>query len=143
MCGPNKHDTETRHDTHAYQVEYILLLLAFLMTSGNALGQNKADSATVISGIIVDKSGAPLELVNIRIEGTTSGTISDSTGLGKLEEKLDPKRFMRVHRSYIIAVDKLKNLESSGGGGFTGVMNDGSEIKVSRSRAEKIKHLLI
>jgi two-component system LytT family response regulator len=74
---------------------------------------------------------------------TSEHNLLCSTGLGNLEDKLNPDKFMRVHRSYIIAIDKINNLESDGGGGFTGIMSDGSEIKVSRSRAEKIKKLLI
>ena len=74
---------------------------------------------------------------------TGKNSLLCSTGLGKLEEKLDPKRFMRVHRSYIIAANEIQKLKPYGDGGFTGVMSDGSEIKVSRSRAKKIKQLLI
>jgi two-component system LytT family response regulator len=89
------------------------------------------------------------DVIWIKAEGdyseihTADTSLLCSTGLGKLEEKLDPERFMRVHRSYIITVDKIKNLQADGGGGFIGVMSDGSKIKVSRSRAEKIKGLLI
>lgn len=74
---------------------------------------------------------------------TANDAILCGTGLGKLEGKLDPTQFMRIHRSYIVATDKIKNLKPDGGGGFIGMMSDGSEIKVSRSRAEKIKQLLI
>lgn len=74
---------------------------------------------------------------------TNDDSILCGTGLGKLEKKLNPERFMRVHRSFIVATDEIKHLKPDGGGGFTGVMSDGSEIKVSRSRAEKIKKLLI
>jgi two-component system LytT family response regulator len=66
-----------------------------------------------------------------------------STGLGSLEEKLDPDLFQRCHRSYILAINKLQNLESDGGGGFTAKMSDGSKVKVSRSKAEQIKKLIV
>lgn len=74
---------------------------------------------------------------------TIDNSMLCGTSLGKLEEKLEPKQFMRVHRSYIVAADRIQKLKPDGGGGFTGMMSDGSEIKVSRSRAEKIKQLLI
>ena len=74
---------------------------------------------------------------------TAERTLLCSTGLGKLEDKLEPGRFMRVHRSYIIATDNIKKPEPDGGGGFDGTMSDGSTIKISRTNAEKIKELLI
>ena len=89
------------------------------------------------------------DIIWIKAEGdyselhTSDDTLLCSTGLGKLEEKLDPARFMRVHRSYIIATDDLESLEADGGGGFVGKMTDGSKIKVSRSYARKIKNLMI
>ena len=89
------------------------------------------------------------EVIWIKADGdyseihTTDQTLLCSTGLGKLDEKLNPERFIRVHRSYIIATDKITKLESDGGGGFKGLMSDGSKIKISRSHARKIKDLLI
>ncbi|MTI89517.1 MAG: response regulator transcription factor [Balneolaceae bacterium] len=89
------------------------------------------------------------DIIWIKAEGdysriyTEEGSHLCSTGLGKLEEKLDPALFQRSHRSYLFAVNKLRKLESDGGGGFIGFMSDGSEIKVSRSHANKIKKLII
>jgi len=88
------------------------------------------------------------DIIWIKAEGdyseihTHEQSLLCSTGLGRLEEKLDPERFIRVHRSYIIASDKIKSLESDGGG-FSGTMSDGSTIRISRSKADKIRDLLI
>lgn len=89
------------------------------------------------------------EITWIKAEGdyskihTKKGSHLCSTGLGNLEDKLDPELFQRSHRSYLIAVNELTKLENDGGGGFTGTMSDGAEIKVSRARAEQIKKLIV
>lgn len=61
--------------------------------------------------------------------------------LGKLEKKLDPKCFIRVHRSTIIQISFLESLKKYGKG-FQASLSDGSEVKVSRGYAEKIKQLI-
>ncbi len=89
------------------------------------------------------------DIVWVKAEGdyskiyTKTGSHLCSTGLGDLEEKLDPGLFQRSHRSYLLAINELKSLESDGGGGFVGRMSDGSEVKVSRSRADQIKKLIV
>jgi len=61
--------------------------------------------------------------------------------LGKVEEKLDPQRFIRVHRSTIIQLSCLLSLKKYGKG-FQAQLSDGSEVKVSRSYADRIKELI-
>ncbi len=60
--------------------------------------------------------------------------------LGELDELLDPERFVRVHRSAIIAVEKLQELDSDAYGGFTAIMENEERIKVSRGYADRIKN---
>lgn len=89
------------------------------------------------------------DIIWIKAEGdyskihTKNGAHLCSTGLGNLEEKLNPELFQRSHRSYLLAVKELENLESDGGGGFAAKMSDGAEIKVSRSHADEIKRLIV
>jgi hypothetical protein len=40
-----------------------------------------------------------------------------SLSIGEVESRLDPGRFLRVHRSYIVAVDRIASLRRSGDGG--------------------------
>ncbi|KJV32509.1 LytR/AlgR family response regulator transcription factor [Luteibacter yeojuensis] len=53
--------------------------------------------------------------------------------LGDLLAQLDPRRFIRVHRSAIINVDSLVRLEPAGHGEFTAVLRHGHSVRVSRT----------
>ena len=45
---------------------------------------------------------------------TAEEVLLTSQSLGSFEEKLDPKMFIRCHKSYIIRVDAVKKLETYG-----------------------------
>jgi len=72
---------------------------------------------------------------------TSEGMFLTKTNLGKLESKLDPQYFIRVHRSTIIQLSSLLSLEKYGKG-FKAQLSDDSEVMVSRSYADKIKGLI-
>ena len=64
-----------------------------------------------------------------------------SEGLGGLEARLDPGRFMRVHRSAIVAIEALRELTSDGDGGYVARLDDDTEVRVSRTYASKLRGL--
>jgi two-component system LytT family response regulator len=55
--------------------------------------------------------------------------------LNSLGERLDPAQFIRVHRSAIVRVDRIRELARTGGATRV-VLRDGTEVKVSRRRRE-------
>ena len=61
----------------------------------------------------------------------------------ELEERLDPKWFWRIHRSAIINLDRVKELHQHPGGEYVVVMKDGTELKLSRGRRERLQELLM
>ena len=63
--------------------------------------------------------------------------------MNELEEKLDPKRFLRIHRSTIINFDRVKELHQNPNGEYVVVLQDGTELKLSRSRRERLEELLM
>ena len=61
----------------------------------------------------------------------------------ELEEKLDPKLFWRIHRSAIINLDRVKELHQHPNGEYVAVLRDGTELKLSRNRRERLQDLLM
>lgn len=59
-----------------------------------------------------------------------------------LEERLDPNRFMRVHRSVIVRLDLVEALHRGGGGDYELQMKGGVRLRVSRSRREALERWL-
>jgi two-component system LytT family response regulator len=56
-----------------------------------------------------------------------------------LEESLDPKEFLRIHRSIIVNVKHVKELETGPHGEYIVVLHGGARLQSSRSYHEKIK----
>lgn len=59
-----------------------------------------------------------------------------------LEGRLDPNRFMRVHRSVIVRLDLVEALHRGGGGDYELQMKGGVRLRVSRSRREALESWL-
>jgi two-component system LytT family response regulator len=59
-----------------------------------------------------------------------------------LEDRLDPNRFMRVHRSVIVRLDLVEALHRGGGGDYELQMKGGVRLRVSRSRREALERWL-
>ena len=74
---------------------------------------------------------------------TTEKTYLSSLGIGELEERLDGKRFARVHRSHIIAFPAVDHLRSDGSGGYKVILEDGTKVRVSRSYAPDVRDRIV
>ncbi len=74
---------------------------------------------------------------------TDEETYLSSMGIGELEDRLDSSRFMRVHRSHILAFPAIDHLYSDGSGGYKAVLGDGTKVRVSRSYASEIRDRLV
>ena len=53
-----------------------------------------------------------------------------------LESKLDPRHFVRIHRSTIVNVERIEELRSSLGGECTVFLRDGTKLTLSRGYRE-------
>ena len=62
--------------------------------------------------------------------------------LGHLESQLDPARFVRIHRSYLLNVDRLTRLGAATRDSFVAVLEDGTELPVSRRGYTRLNELL-
>ena len=59
-----------------------------------------------------------------------------------LEERLDPERFFRIHRSAIVRLDRVDALLYNAGGDYALRLKSGKRLKVSRGRREALERRL-
>ncbi|MDL2716127.1 MAG: response regulator [Acidobacteriota bacterium] len=62
--------------------------------------------------------------------------------LASLEDALPRERFVRIHRSYLLNLDRLARVEGSVAGGSMAVLIDGTSLPVSRAGAQRLRALL-
>jgi len=59
-----------------------------------------------------------------------------------LEAKLDPEQFVRIHRSALVAVDRIQSIEARDAGEYLVTMQGGAKLVSSRGYSERIRKLL-
>jgi hypothetical protein len=74
---------------------------------------------------------------------TMSGQHLVRLSLAEFEARLDPARFVRVHRSAIINLHRLARTEPAGGGRLLAHMANGAVIAVSRSGVQALRKFVI
>jgi two-component system LytT family response regulator len=62
--------------------------------------------------------------------------------ISALESQLDPKRFVRVHRSAIVNIDRIQELQPWFHGEYRIILREGVQLTLSRSYKEKLHELL-
>lgn len=62
--------------------------------------------------------------------------------MARLEARLDPRRFVRIHRSTIVNIDRVRKLSPSFAGEYAVVLADGTKLRLSRGYQERIAALL-
>ena len=93
----------------------------------------------VIAPEKLDFAEAQDDYVSLHAEGKQhlkQQTLSD------LEGSLDPARFVRIHRSYLLNLDRLSRIDSEGGEPKAVVLTDGTRLPLSRSGYGRLKGLL-
>jgi two-component system LytT family response regulator len=78
----------------------------------------------------LDYAEAQDDYVALRTEGKS--WLKQQT-ISSLESALDPRRFLRVHRSYLVNVERIARIDSNTKDTWAAVLTDGSKIPVSRS----------
>ncbi len=73
---------------------------------------------------------------------TGAGSELLRASLGGLEARLDPRRFVRVHRGAIVNVDRVKTLEAWGQGEYVLTLAGGARITSSRTYRTRIRQAL-
>lgn len=62
--------------------------------------------------------------------------------LHQLESKLDPEKFIRIHRSTIVNIDRIKEMHPLFNGDQTILMQSGKKLTMTRNYRDKLKSLL-
>jgi len=63
-------------------------------------------------------------------------------GIGRIAERLDPAQFVRIHRSIIVNVQRIKALEPVNSGEYIVILKDGKELSCSRGYRTGLQQLI-
>ncbi|MBV9958100.1 MAG: response regulator transcription factor [Acidobacteria bacterium] len=61
--------------------------------------------------------------------------------MNRLEAKLNPDKFLRIHRSTLVHIDRIKELQPLFSGDYTVILRDGRQLTLSRSYRDKLLEL--
>ncbi|HXT50413.1 MAG TPA: LytTR family DNA-binding domain-containing protein [Thermoanaerobaculia bacterium] len=78
----------------------------------------------------------------VRIHGIDGHTHLVRGAISDLETRLDPERFVRIHRSTIVNVDRVRELELTAHGNYVAILEGGQRLTVSRSFRDRLPMLL-
>lgn len=73
---------------------------------------------------------------------TSGASLRKQQKLGELEALLDPERFVRIHRSYLLNLDRLDRLELYAKDSRVAILRDGTRLPVSRAGYGRLRQLL-
>ncbi len=62
--------------------------------------------------------------------------------MSELATRLEPTLFLRIHRSTIVDLRRVKEVQARPGGEYFAVLFDGTSLKLSRGRREQLEVLL-
>jgi two-component system, LytTR family, response regulator len=84
----------------------------------------------------IEADGNYLRLVT----GETSHLIRET--MKGVEARLDPAQFVRVHRSAIVAIDRIRSIEARDHGDYLVTMASGARLETSRGYSDRVRALL-
>lgn len=61
--------------------------------------------------------------------------------ISTLEQRLDPAKFQRIHRSHIVRRDLITGLRHEGGGVWHAILDDGQSMRIGRKYLADVKKL--
>ena len=62
--------------------------------------------------------------------------------MSSLEDRLDPERFLRIHRSTIVNIDRIKELEPLYQGDYLVILRNGTRLPSSRAYRERLRDFI-
>lgn len=162
----------TAYDEYALQafevhaVDYLLkpYTKARFKTAIERLSQDQNQLQALVQNVVLNDSTFPSrvlvqfnkKLISIKVEEivwveaygdyskvhTGSNAFLSNFGISELESKLNPAVFVRVHRSSIINLDQVKELDRYGKS-YDVTMSNGEVVRVSRGYMDTLKKLML
>lgn len=96
-------------------------------------------SVRVIPAGKLDYAEAQDDYTALRSEGKT--WLKQQT-ISSLEAALDPRRFIRVHRSYLVNIERVVRIDANTKDTWIAVLSDGSRLPVSRGGYGRFRELV-
>lgn len=121
-----------------------------------SLAKEKIDAVTEEERLerIVVKNGSQIKIVPVQqvlfLEAyddyvkihTQDGVFLKNKTMSSFEKQLDPKHFIRVHRSFIVKVDQLTKIEPLEKESYIATLATGQKINISKSGYARLKHII-
>ena len=63
-------------------------------------------------------------------------------GMSRIEQQLDPRDFLRIHRSTIVRIDRIREVQPWFQGDYVVIMTDGAQLTSSRGYRDRLRELL-
>lgn len=111
------------------------LLAGFAPAPGERLVIQEAGRALLVPVDEVDWLEAAGKYVVVHA-GRETHTLRGS--ISALEAELDPRRFVRIHRSTIVRLDRIREIRGNPGGDGEVVLRDGTTLAASRSHRHRL-----
>jgi two-component system LytT family response regulator len=87
----------------------------------------------------IDWIGASANYVRLSV-GAESYLVRES--IGRLADRLDRERFVRIHRSVIVNVRRIKELQSCNAGEYIAILKNGKKLPCSRGFRGELEHYI-
>ena len=87
----------------------------------------------------LDYAEAQDDYVSLRSEGRA--WLKQQT-IASLETTLDPRRFLRLHRSYLVNVERIVRIEANTKDTWVAILTDGARIPVSRAGYTRFREII-
>jgi two-component system response regulator AlgR len=92
-----------------------------------------------IAATDVERIDAERDYVRLHVTGGQSFLLLQT--ITSLEERLDPERFIRVHRSCILRRDRIAGLRHEGLGVWSAEVADGATVRIGRTYLPAVKKM--
>ncbi|HEV8538902.1 MAG TPA: LytTR family DNA-binding domain-containing protein [Bacteroidota bacterium] len=102
------------------------------------IGVPSKDRISLIPVDEIDWIEAADYCVNIHVAGKTHFLRET---LSALEARLDPSNFIRIHRSTIVRVNAVREIEPYFSGESVAVLHDGTKLKIGRTYRQRLKRI--